>query len=96
MSSTTPKLRPHTPQLVGWCVEGLPWGEMQERLQTRGTSVALSTINRYCARNGFARLHPQSIHYDSRISRLWAAGKIRLADLKQIQKTTTATNTPKQ
>jgi len=55
---------------------------MQARLRIRGTDVAVSTIYRFCSRQGFARLNKNTIHYDATLSRLWLAGKIRLTDLK--------------
>lgn len=84
--STAPKLRAHTAALIAWCVEGLRWAEMQERLAMKGTDVSLPTIHRYCARQGYSRLHCGTQQFDPNLLRLWQAGQVRLETLKSKNK----------
>jgi hypothetical protein len=77
----SPKLRVHRYRLLGYCVEGLSWTEMQDRLRVQGTEVAQSTILRFCGRQGFTRLHSQSHEYSPDLKRRWLAGRLGLADL---------------
>lgn len=71
---------------MAWCVEGLRWAEMQERLALKGTDVSVPTIHRYCARHGFSRLHRGTQQFDPNLLRAWHAGTVRLADLKPQKK----------
>lgn len=82
-----PRLRQHTAKLVSYCRDGLTWSEMQRRLEDQGTTVALSSIQRFCGRHGFSKLHPGSRDYSPTISRQWEAGLITLANLKPSKKT---------
>ena len=74
-------LRPHHPQILEWCVEGIEFSLMVARLEELGAFVSISSLWSHCDRRGWLLINPYSSHYDSVVAYKFSQGGLNAEDL---------------